>query len=80
MFSLILNVVGSVLHLYCTWRIGSLPMVRRRYPCFIGHYHVGGMQLIVGRGAGTWGARMRLWQPVEILHITLRIAGVHLSP
>lgn len=30
MFSVILNVVGSALHLYCAWRVGSLPIVRRR--------------------------------------------------
>ena len=53
-----------------------LYIVRQRYPYFLGHYRVGDMQLIVGRGAGTWGARMRLWQPGEILHRT----GVHFSP
>lgn len=37
-----------------------------------GRFEVGGMTLIVGRGAGTWGPRMRLWQPGEILRITLR--------
>jgi uncharacterized protein len=55
------------------WPFGYL--VRQRYPYFLGHYRVGDMQLLVGRGAGTWGARMRLWQPGEILHITLRSAG-----
>ncbi len=55
------------------WPFGYL--VRRRYPYFLGHYRVGDMQLFVGRGAGTWGARMRLWQPGEILHITLRSTG-----
>jgi predicted MPP superfamily phosphohydrolase len=37
-----------------------------------GRYDVGGMTVIVGRGTGTWGPRMRLWQPSEILRITLR--------
>ena len=60
------------------WPFGFL--VRQRYPYFLGHYRVGDMHLLVGRGAGTWGARMRLWQPGEILHITLRSTGVHRSP
>jgi predicted MPP superfamily phosphohydrolase len=30
------------------------------------------MTLIVTRGAGTWGPRMRLWAPGEILRVTLR--------
>jgi hypothetical protein len=30
------------------------------------------MPVIVGRGTGTWGPRMRLWQPSEVLRITLR--------
>ena len=55
------------------WPFGYL--VRQRYPYFLGHYRVGDMQLLVGRGAGTWGARMRLWQPGEILYITLHKAG-----
>jgi hypothetical protein len=37
-----------------------------------GRWEAGGMTLIVGRGTGTWGPRMRLWQPGEILRITLR--------
>jgi uncharacterized protein len=60
------------------WPFGYL--VRLRYPYFLGHYRVGDMNLLVGRGAGTWGARMRLWQPGEILHITLRKKAVHHSP
>lgn len=60
------------------WPFGYL--VRLRYPYFHGHYRVGGMQLLVGRGAGTWGARMRLWQPGEILHITLRSTGAPRLP
>jgi predicted MPP superfamily phosphohydrolase len=26
----------------------------------------------VSRGAGTWGPRMRLWEPGEIIRVTLR--------
>jgi predicted MPP superfamily phosphohydrolase len=43
-----------------------------RYPLLEGHYDVNGMVVIVCRGTGTWGPRMRLWQPGEILHVTLR--------
>ncbi len=38
----------------------------------VGEYHVDGMPVIVSRGAGTWGPRMRLWSPGEIVRITLR--------
>ena len=34
------------------------------------------MQLLVNRGAGTWGARMRLWKRGEIMHITLHSTDV----
>ncbi len=37
-----------------------------------GRYPVGNMTLLVSRGAGTWGPRMRLWKPGEILLVTLR--------
>ena len=37
-----------------------------------GRYEVDGMPVIVTRGTGTWGPRMRLWHPGEILRITLR--------
>jgi uncharacterized protein len=60
------------------WPFGYL--VRQRYPYFLGYYQVGRMQLLVGRGAGTWGARMRLWQPGEILHITLKSKDLNGSP
>lgn len=50
-------------------------LVRTRYKYFVGRYRVGGMQLLVSRGAGTWGARMRLWKRGEIMHITLHSAG-----
>lgn len=46
--------------------------VRWTYPLFSGRYDVGGMTVIVGRGAGLWGPRMRLWQPGEIVRVTLR--------
>ncbi len=47
---------------------------RAVYPYNAGWYVVGGMPLIVCRGTGTWGPRMRLWRPSEILRITLRAA------
>ena len=47
-------------------------LVRRRYPLLSGLYNVDGMPVIVTRGAGTWGPRMRLFSRGEILHITLR--------
>jgi predicted MPP superfamily phosphohydrolase len=47
-------------------------LVRRHYPLLAGRYEVDGMTVIVSRGAGTWGPRMRLWRPGEILHVTLR--------
>jgi uncharacterized protein len=42
------------------------------YPLVGGRYMVGGMTVIVCRGTGTWGSRMRLWRPCEILRIRLR--------
>ncbi len=47
-------------------------VVRRVYPLLEGRYEVGGMSVIVCRGTGTWGPRMRLWRPGEILRVTLR--------
>lgn len=47
-------------------------VVRLFYPLVSGRYQVGGMPVIVGRGTGTWGPRMRLWRRGEILRITLR--------
>ncbi len=49
-------------------------LVERRYPYMQGHYPIGTAHLLVGRGTGTWGPRMRLWQPAEILHIVLHSA------
>jgi predicted MPP superfamily phosphohydrolase len=45
------------------------------YPLLGGRYQVGGMSVIVCRGTGTWGPRMRLWLPSEIVRITLRAGG-----
>ncbi len=52
------------------WPFGYL--VKRIYPLFEGVYEVGDMTAIVSRGTGTWGPRMRLWRPGEILRIVLR--------
>jgi len=52
------------------WPLGYL--ARRAYPLLAGRYEVGGMPVIVSRGTGTWGPRMRLWRPGEILRVTLR--------
>jgi len=46
--------------------------VRMRYPLLAGRYDVNGMAAIVTRGTGTWGPRMRLWQPSEIVRVKLR--------
>jgi predicted MPP superfamily phosphohydrolase len=50
-------------------------LVRLRYPLLEGLYEKDGMTIIVSRGTGTWGPRMRLWLPSEILHITLHGKG-----
>ena len=50
-------------------------LVRRRYPLLEGRYEVYGMTVIVCRGTGTWGPRMRFWRPSEILSLTLRTKG-----
>lgn len=54
------------------WPFGYL--VRLVYPLLAGEYHVDGMTVIVCRGTGTWGPRMRLWHPGEISRVTLRRA------
>jgi hypothetical protein len=46
-----------------------------RYPLMAGRYEVNGMSVIVSRGAGTWGPRMRLWRPSEIIHVRLQSAA-----
>jgi predicted MPP superfamily phosphohydrolase len=55
------------------WPFGYL--VRTVYPLLAGRYSVNGMPVIVCRGTGTWGPRMRLWHRGEILRITLRATG-----
>ncbi len=55
------------------WPFGYL--VRLSTSLLGGRYEVGGMTVIVCRGAGTWGPRMRLWRPGEILRVTLRAPG-----
>jgi predicted MPP superfamily phosphohydrolase len=52
------------------WPFGYL--VRLPYPLLGGRYDVNGMTVIVCRGTGTWGPRMRLWRASEIVRITLR--------
>jgi predicted MPP superfamily phosphohydrolase len=52
------------------WPFGYL--TRRTYPLLGGRYEVDGMPVIVCRGTGTWGPRMRLWRPGEILRVTFR--------
>jgi predicted MPP superfamily phosphohydrolase len=52
------------------WPFGYL--VRTQYPMLGGRYTVRGMPVIVSRGVGTWGPRMRLWHPGEIVLIHLR--------
>jgi predicted MPP superfamily phosphohydrolase len=47
-------------------------LVRILYPFVSGQYAVDSMSLIVCRGTGTWGPRMRLWQRSEIALINLR--------
>ena len=47
-------------------------LVQSRYGLLEGSYDVGGMIAIVSRGAGSWGPRMRLWAPGEIVRVTLR--------
>jgi predicted MPP superfamily phosphohydrolase len=46
--------------------------VQKRFAKYIGAYDVDGMMLYVTRGAGSWGPRMRLWRPGEIIRLTLR--------
>jgi len=57
------------------WPFGYL--VQRIYPLLGGRYEVDGMTVIVCRGTGSWGPRMRLWHPGEILRITLRTKEGH---
>jgi predicted MPP superfamily phosphohydrolase len=45
-------------------------------PLLAGRYEIGGMTVLVCRGTGTWGPRMRLWRRGEIMLITLRTTAV----
>ncbi len=47
-------------------------LVRTQYPLLGGRYTVREMSVIVSRGVGTWGPRMRLWHPGEIVLLHLR--------
>lgn len=47
-------------------------LVQQRYPLLEGRYQTEEMTVVVSRGAGTWGPRMRLWAPGEIVRVTLR--------
>ncbi len=47
-------------------------LVQLRYPELVGGFKHGAMTLFISRGAGTWGPRMRLWKPGEVVLITLR--------
>ncbi len=49
-------------------------LVASRYPFLAGRYEIQGMSAIVCRGTGTWGPRMRLWRPSELLRIRLLAA------
>jgi len=51
------------------WPFGYI--IRIIYPLLEGRYEVDGMPVIVCRGTGTWGPRMRLWLPSEILRVVL---------
>ncbi len=47
-------------------------LVQLNYKYLAGLYPIEKKLLIVSRGVGTWGPRMRLWHPSEFLHITLQ--------
>lgn len=55
------------------WPFGYIS--KHYFPLFEGQYDVNGTTVIVCRGTGTWGPRMRLWRPSEILYITLHRKG-----
>jgi hypothetical protein len=50
-------------------------IARSRYQFFEGWHQIKSMNLIISRGTGTWGPRMRLWCPSEISRITLHPDG-----
>lgn len=47
-------------------------LVKTRFKYIEGCQKVGDMSLVISRGAGTWGPRMRLWRRSEVVLITLR--------
>lgn len=49
-------------------------LVRLRHKLVAGRYELPGQTVIVSRGVGTWGPRMRLWERGEIVRIRLRPA------
>jgi len=51
-------------------------VVRAVYPFISGRYDLNGMAVVVCRGTGTWGPRMRLWRRGEIARVTLRSPAV----
>ena len=51
-------------------------IVQLTYPLLSGRYEVGRMHVIVCRGTGTWGPRIRLWRRSEIVRVTLRSPAV----
>lgn len=52
------------------WPFGWI--VRVLYPMLEGRHRAGGTVVLVCRGTGTWGPRMRLWRRGEILRVVLR--------
>ncbi len=52
------------------WPFGEL--VRLQTPFVAGRYTIEEMTLLVCRGTGAWGPRMRLWHPSELFRIHLR--------
>jgi predicted MPP superfamily phosphohydrolase len=52
------------------WPFGYI--VRTQFPYLAGRYQVGATTLVVCRGTGTFGPRMRLWHPGEIVRVTIR--------
>jgi predicted MPP superfamily phosphohydrolase len=51
-------------------------IVQLTYPLLGGRYELNGMPVIVCRGTGTWGPRLRLWRRSEIVRVTLRSPAV----
>jgi uncharacterized protein len=46
-------------------------IVQTTFHLLAGEYVVGKTTVIVSRGAGIWGPRMRLWKPGDIVKVTL---------